>query len=122
MGLVVHGGGHDTPGKRGFFQQAGGLGEGGTGESRRSFSEGAKDKTLAIVPFAIPIKPQLPDPLKPLSDAGYIRLANFCHALRRFLDSGENAAPSQGLTPQQHQAVRVIRANLTIRSTVGYLA
>ncbi len=64
----------------------------------------------------------MPAKLKPLSDADYTRLANFRHALRRFLEFSENAASGEGLTPQQHQALLAIRGNPAACCTVGYLA
>ncbi len=57
-----------------------------------------------------------------LSDADYTRLADFRHALRCFLEFSESAAAREGLTPQQHQALLVIRASPGSSATVGRLA
>jgi DNA-binding MarR family transcriptional regulator len=57
-----------------------------------------------------------------LSDADYAALADFRHALRRFLEFSENAAAAEGLTPQQHQALLVIRGSAGSRASVGRLA
>ena len=46
-----------------------------------------------------------------LDDWDYTRLADFHYALRRFLEFSEKAAAALGLTPQQHQALLVIRAS-----------
>lgn len=64
----------------------------------------------------------MPADPKPLGDADYTRLADFRHALRRFLEFSENAAAAEGLTPQQHQALLAIRGNPAPSSNVGYLA
>lgn len=39
---------------------------------------------------------------KNLTDADYVKLADFRYALRRFLEFSEKAAAKEGLTPQQH--------------------
>ena len=57
-----------------------------------------------------------------LSDADYTRLADFRHALRCFLEFSESAAAREGLTPQQHQALLVIRASEGASAKVGRLA
>lgn len=57
-----------------------------------------------------------------LSDADYARLANFRYALRCFLEFSATAAARQGLTPQQHQALLVIRASPAAAAHVGRLA
>lgn len=49
------------------------------------------------------------DPEPPLSDAEYRSLAEFRHALRRFLAFSERAARASGLTPSQHQLLLAIR-------------
>ncbi len=64
----------------------------------------------------------MPSVVKKLSDADYARLADFRYALRRFLEFSENAALARGLTPQQHQALLVIRANPTGAPNIGLLA
>ena len=46
-----------------------------------------------------------------LTDADYVRLADFRHALRRFLHFSEQAAAAEGLTPQQYQAMLAIRGS-----------
>ena len=48
---------------------------------------------------------------KPLSDADYRSLAEFRHALRRFLAFSEHAAREHGLTPSQHQLLLAIRGH-----------
>ena len=45
-----------------------------------------------------------------LDDADYRALADFRHAIRRFLAFSETWAAEMGLTPQQHQALLAIRA------------
>lgn len=59
---------------------------------------------------------------KDLTNADYEKLADFRYALRCFLDFSANAASSEGLTPQQHQALLAIRANSQPPASVGYLA
>lgn len=44
-----------------------------------------------------------------LSDRDYQRLAAFRHALRHFLRFSEEAARSEGLTPNQHQLLLAVR-------------
>ena len=48
---------------------------------------------------------------RPLSDADYRSLAEFRHALRRFLAFSEHAARDHGLTPSQHQLLLAIRGH-----------
>ncbi|MFT4175626.1 MAG: MarR family transcriptional regulator [Luteolibacter sp.] len=48
---------------------------------------------------------------KRLTDEDFLRLANFRYALRCFLEFSERAAAGERLTPQQHQALLVIRAS-----------
>lgn len=60
--------------------------------------------------------------MKRLSDADYTALADFRHALRCFLEFSENAAASEGLTPQQHQALLVIRGTPGSVANVARLA
>lgn len=57
-----------------------------------------------------------------LSDADYASLAEFRYSLRKFLEFSEKAAASEGLTPQQHQAMLVIRGTSGASSGVGRLA
>ena len=57
-----------------------------------------------------------------LADADYAALADFRHALRRFLAFSEDAATTCGLTPQQHQALLAIRGAGERAVTVGYVA
>ncbi|MES2659303.1 MAG: MarR family transcriptional regulator [Verrucomicrobiota bacterium] len=59
---------------------------------------------------------------KKLSDADYTRLADFRYALRCFLEFSEIAAGKEGLTPQQHQALLVIRASPAGAANIGRLA
>ena len=47
----------------------------------------------------------------PLTDADYRSLAEFRHALRRFLAFSERAARDHGLTPAQHQLLLAIRGH-----------
>ena len=58
----------------------------------------------------------------PLTDADFARLADFRHALRRFLHFSEQEAAAENLTPQQHQALLVIRGRAPGTTTVGVLA
>lgn len=60
--------------------------------------------------------------MKRLSDADYTALADFRHALRCFLEFSENAAAAEGLTPQQHQALLVIRGTPGSMANIGRLA
>ena len=53
----------------------------------------------------------MPARTRKLTDADYVRLADFRYALRRFLEFSESAVAREGLTPQQHQALLVIRAS-----------
>ncbi|MBW8814362.1 MAG: MarR family transcriptional regulator [Caulobacterales bacterium] len=46
-----------------------------------------------------------------LTEADYHALGAFRHALRRFLAFSETGAVALGLTPQQHQALLVVRAH-----------
>ena len=57
-----------------------------------------------------------------LTDADYQRLADFRHALRRFLYFSEQAAAAEDLTPQQYQAMLAIRGSSTGPPNVGTLA
>jgi DNA-binding MarR family transcriptional regulator len=60
---------------------------------------------------------------KPIGAADYRRLAEFRHALRRFLAFSEAAARQAGITPQQHQALLAIKGAPNLDGvTVGYLA
>jgi DNA-binding MarR family transcriptional regulator len=61
-------------------------------------------------------------PAENLSDADYARLADFRYALRRFLEFSETAAAKEGLTPQQHQSLLVIRASPGGVANIGRLA
>lgn len=45
-----------------------------------------------------------------MTDADYVRLASFRHALRSYLNFSEVAASRIGLTGQQYQALLVVRA------------
>ena len=47
---------------------------------------------------------------EPLADSEYRALGEFRHALRVFLRFSEEAARSEGLTPNQHQLLLAIRA------------
>ena len=57
-----------------------------------------------------------------LTDADYEALAEFRFSLRQFLAFSEAEAAASGLTPQQHQALLVLRAARQGRGTVGHLA
>jgi len=57
-----------------------------------------------------------------LDDGDYRTLADFRHALRRFLAFSEDRAHELGLTPQQHQALLVIRGAPSRSATVGQVA
>lgn len=57
-----------------------------------------------------------------MRDRDYQTLANFRHTLRRFLKFSEEAASKAGLTPQQHQALLLVRASQKRTVTVGSLA
>jgi DNA-binding MarR family transcriptional regulator len=57
-----------------------------------------------------------------LSDADYARLGDFRYALRCFLEFSEAAAAREQLTPQQHQALLVIRSSPAAVASVGRLA
>ncbi len=57
-----------------------------------------------------------------LTDADYARLGDFRYALRRFFEFSEAAAASEKLTPQQHQALLVIRSSPAAVASVGRLA
>ena len=59
---------------------------------------------------------------KKLSDADYTRLADFRYALRCFLEFSEIAAAKEGLTPQQHQSLLVIRSSPAGLANIGRLA
>lgn len=64
----------------------------------------------------------MPELGKKLNDSDYVTLANFRYALRCFLEFSQNAAADQGLTPQQHQALLVIRASQGHTASIGRLA
>lgn len=59
---------------------------------------------------------------EPLTDADFLALSGFRHALRRFLQFSGDAAVAAGLTPQQHQALLAIRASDGREMLVGALA
>lgn len=60
---------------------------------------------------------------QPITQAQYETLASFRFALRRFLRFSEQAAQSAGITPQQHQALLVIKGfHDRNRVTVGEMA
>lgn len=61
-------------------------------------------------------------PSQSFSDAEYVRLADFRHAMRHYLEFSNQAARAEGLTPQQHQALLVIRGNSGASASVGRLA
>jgi DNA-binding MarR family transcriptional regulator len=57
-----------------------------------------------------------------LTDADYARLGDFRYALRCFFEFSEAAAAREKLTPQQHQALLVIRSSPAAVASVGRLA
>lgn len=57
-----------------------------------------------------------------LTDADYAALADFRFALRRFAAFSEGKAAECGLTPQQHQALLIVRAAPPGGATVGHIA
>jgi DNA-binding MarR family transcriptional regulator len=57
-----------------------------------------------------------------LTDADYAVLADFRRTLRRFLAFSEARAAEIGLTPQQHQALLVIRAAPRGQAAIGHIA
>jgi len=58
-----------------------------------------------------------------ISDDDYRTLAQFRHALRRFLAFSESAAQGAGLMPQQHQALLAIKGlSLDTPPSVGEMA
>lgn len=59
---------------------------------------------------------------KSFSDADYARLADFRYAVRSYLEFSAKAAEVEGLTPQQHQALLVIRGSVNATANVGRLA
>lgn len=59
---------------------------------------------------------------KKLTDADYTRIADFRYALRCFLEFSQKAAAAHGLTPQQHQALLVIRASPGRIASISRLA
>jgi DNA-binding MarR family transcriptional regulator len=64
----------------------------------------------------------MPARAKKLTDADYIRLADFRYALRCFLEFSQKAAAAQGLTVQQHQALLVVRGTTGRIASIGRLA
>lgn len=65
--------------------------------------------------------PAASEPAK-LTDADYAALAAFRFSLREFQAFSETRAAECGLTPQQHQALLVIRAAAPGTATVGHVA
>lgn len=57
-----------------------------------------------------------------LTDADYLALADFRYSVRQFLAFSEGEAAQCGLTPQQHQALLVIRAAPPGTTTIGHVA
>lgn len=57
-----------------------------------------------------------------MTDTDYAALANFRATLRQFLVFSEQEAKKAGLTPQQHQALLVIKGNPPGHTTIGFLA
>lgn len=81
--------------------------------------------TQSVTPRASEGEPCAPDigPAPALTDRDYRQLAEFRHALARFLAFSEQAARAVGLQPRQHQALLAIRgAPPDQPATVGFLA
>ena len=57
-----------------------------------------------------------------LTDADYLALADFRYSLRQFQAFSEGKAAQCGLSPQQHQALLVIRAAPPGTATIGHVA
>jgi DNA-binding MarR family transcriptional regulator len=57
-----------------------------------------------------------------LTDADYAALADFRHALRKFLAFSELRVAEHGLAPQQHQALLAMRGAGATPVTIGYLS
>jgi len=57
-----------------------------------------------------------------LTDADYVALADFRHALREFQAFSEGRVAEYGLTPQQHQVLLTIRGATSAVVSVGYIA
>lgn len=57
-----------------------------------------------------------------ITDADYVALADFRFSLRQFQAFSESRAAECGLTPQQHQALLVIRAAAPELATIGHVA
>ena len=64
----------------------------------------------------------MPPSNKPLFDLDYARLADFRYALRRFQSFSEEAAASEAITPQQHQALLIVRGRKSGTTSIGVLA
>lgn len=64
----------------------------------------------------------MPPSRKPLLDADYARLADFRYALRRFQSFSEEAAATEAITPQQHQALLMVRGRESGTTSIGILA
>jgi DNA-binding MarR family transcriptional regulator len=79
-------------------------------------------KQLASHQIPLHFKRRMSDDSRSFTDEEYARLADFRYAVRHYLDFSANAAKSQGLTPQQHQALLVIRGSEGASANVGRLA
>jgi DNA-binding MarR family transcriptional regulator len=64
----------------------------------------------------------MPAKIALLSDEDYRELASFRYELRCFLEFSESAAAAEHLTPQQHQALLVIRATPRDEATIRHLS
>lgn len=64
----------------------------------------------------------MPTSKKTLNDTDYARLADFRYALRRFQSFSEQAAATEALTPQQHQALLIVRGRESGTTTIGVIA
>lgn len=58
-----------------------------------------------------------------LTDADFVALATFRQTMRQFMEFSETAAVGAGLTPQQHQALLIIKVlGVHLAPTVGDIA
>lgn len=94
-----------------------------SGESRTAFRGHKKrQSTLALHRRAIQYPRRMSSGSETFSDKEYARLADFRYAVRHFLEFSDKAAKTEGLTPQQHQALLVIRGSEGAVANVSRLA
>lgn len=84
------------------------------------FSQRDSEKAIRMPQQHRPKRKSPPTPA--LYDAQYRALANFRYALRAFLAFSEAASSRSGVTPQQYQALLVIKASPKGPVTVRHLA